>query len=126
MLKILLATPQQERFKVLQSELSLRHPTDFCHAADGQAALDAVLKMDVHLVVVDEDLGDMPGVELVRRLLGVNALIHSVLVSTESPEDFHEHTEGLGVLMALPKNCGAAEAVRLIEGLKGLAMRVKV
>jgi hypothetical protein len=76
----------------------------------------------VDLVIVDEALGDMSGLGLVRRLLGVNALINTVLVSTESPEDFHEHTEGLGILMPLPENCGAVEAAGLAEALRGLGM----
>ncbi|MEJ2641365.1 MAG: response regulator [Desulfosarcinaceae bacterium] len=122
MLKILLATPQQDRFERLRSELVRLHPFHFSHAADGQAALDAVLRRAVDLVIVDEALGDMSGLGLVRRLLGVNALINTVLVSTESPEDFHEHTEGLGVLMPLPENCGAVEAAGLAEALRGLGM----
>lgn len=122
MLKILLATPQQDRFEVLRTELARLHPTQFSHAADGRTALDQVRKEAVDLVIVDEDLGDMPGRELVRELLGVNALINTVLVSTESPEDFHEHTEGLGILMPLPKSCGKVEAARLIESIKGVGM----
>jgi CheY-like chemotaxis protein len=122
MLEILLATPQQDRFQVLQSELTHLHPTHFLHAPDGRAALEQVRNATVDLVIVDEDLGDMSGLELVRELLGVNALINTVLVSTESPEDFHEHTEGLGILMPLPKSCGKVEAARLIESIKGVGM----
>jgi CheY-like chemotaxis protein len=122
MLEILLATPQQDRFQVLQSELTHLHPTHFSHAPDGRAAMEQVRSATVDLVIVDEDLGDMSGLELVRELLGVNALINTVLVSTESPGDFHEHTEGLGILMPLPKSCGKAEAARLIERIKGLGM----
>jgi DNA-binding response OmpR family regulator len=122
MLKILLATPQRDLFKVLQNELASRQPADFSHAADGHSALEAVRKTAVNLVIVDEDLGDMSGVDLVRRLLGVNALINTVLVSSDAREDFHELTEGLGVLMPLPKSCGAAEADRLIEALRRLGL----
>ena len=80
MLEILLATPQQDRFQVLQSELTHLHPTHFLHAPDGRAALEQVRNATVDLVIVDEDLGDMSGLELVRELLGVNALINTVLV----------------------------------------------
>ena len=125
MLKILLVTPQQDRFGILRTELARLHPFRFSQATDGQAALDAVRIAAVDLVIVDETLGDMSGLALVRRLLDVNALINTVLVSTDTAEDFHERTEGLGILMPLPKRCGKAEAVRLIEGLKGLGMLVK-
>ena len=122
MLKILLATPQQDRFEILQTELTRLQPTRFSHAADGHTALETVCKTAVDLVIADEDLGDMPGLELVRKLLGVNALINTVLVSTESAENFHERTEGLGILMPLPKNCGAAEAAGLTGVLRRLGM----
>jgi CheY-like chemotaxis protein len=125
MLKILLATPQQDRFEVLRTELARLHPTQFSHAADGRTALDQVRKEAVDLVIVDEDLGDMPGRELVRELLGVNALINTVLVSTDAPGDFHESTEGLGILMPLPNICGKEEADRLAECLGRLGLLAK-
>jgi CheY-like chemotaxis protein len=125
MLKILLASPQEDRFEVLQTELARLHPTQFSHAADGRTALEAVRIAAVDLVIVDEDLGDMSGLELVRGLLGVNALINTVLVSTEAPEDFHERTEGLGILMPLPNICGKEEADRLAECLGRLGLLTK-
>jgi CheY-like chemotaxis protein len=122
MLRVLLATPQRDRFEVLQSELTDQHPIEFSAVMNGRAALERVQKEKIDLVIVDADLGDMAGVELVRRLLGVNALINTVLVSTQSPEDFHEHTEGLGILMPLPETCGKAEAGQLVACLGRLGM----
>ena len=114
MLKILLASPQRDRFRALQIEMACLHPMEFRDARDGRLAVESVREQAVDLVIVDENLGDMTGVELVRRLLGVNALVNTALVSTESQEDYHEHSEGLGVLMQLPSDCGKKEAVALV------------
>lgn len=122
MLKILLASPQRDRFQVLQTEMSSLHPIEFSEARDGRLALERVQKQAVDLVIVDEALGDMTGVELVRRLLGVNALINTALVSMESHDDFHKYSEGLGVLMQLPHACGREEAVLLVECLGRLGL----
>lgn len=125
MLKILLVSPQRDRFQVLQTEMTSLHPMEFSEARDGRLALESVRKEAVDLVVVDETLADMTGLELVRRLLGVNALVNTALVSTESHEDFHEHSEGLGVLMQLPHACGKEEAVMLVECLGRLGLLTK-
>jgi DNA-binding response OmpR family regulator len=122
MLNILLVSPQQERFEGLRETLNAIHPVTAEQAADGQAALKLVRKNAVDLVVIDEALGDMAGVELVRRLLEVNAMIHTALVSSLSPEVFHERTEGLGILMPLSPACGPEDAGALSECLRRLGL----
>jgi CheY-like chemotaxis protein len=122
MLKILLASQHPDRFQTLQTELSARHPVSFSEAVDGDTALERVRKATVDLVIIDEDLGDMVGAELVRRLLELNAMISTVLVSSTSAEEFHERTEGLGILMPLPPACGKAEANELMACLDRLGL----
>lgn len=122
MLNILLASARQDHFRAFRAELADRYPMAFSECSDGASTLKGVKQKAVDLVIVDEDLGDMTGVALIRQLLGVNALVNTVLVSTESPEDFHEHTEGLGILMPLPATCGKAEADQLAECLERLGM----
>jgi CheY-like chemotaxis protein len=122
MLKILLASQHPDRFQTLQAELSARHPVSFSQAVDGDTALERVRKGTVDLVIVDEGLGEMAGAELVRRILDINAMINTALVSSASPEDFHERTEGLGILMPLPPACGKTEAIELLACLDRLGL----
>jgi hypothetical protein len=42
------------------------------------------------------------------------------MVSSLSPEDFHEMTEGLGIFMQLPVGPGAGEAVQLLRLLESI------
>lgn len=75
-------------------------------------------------LVVAEELEDMSGLQLVKTLVGVNPIINCALVSPLYPQEFHEQTEGLGVLMQLPELPGAAVAEQLLTRL-GQLYRVR-
>ena len=122
MLNLLLASTRPNRFETLLEALSALQPVTLSQASGGHAALERVRSAVVDLIIIDEELGDMAGEELVRRLLKVNAMINTVLVSTASPDDFHERTEGLGILMPLPPTCGETEAIALSQCMAGLGL----
>ena len=122
MFKILLASTQPDRFEALQEGLSACHPFTFSWVSGGHAALERLRNTAVDLVIIDEELEDMAGVDMVRRLLEVDAMINTVLVSTALHDDFHERTEGLGILMPLPPVCGRVEALQLTQLLNRLAL----
>jgi DNA-binding response OmpR family regulator len=122
MFTILLTTAQPDRFEALQEALSTLHSFTFSRVSTGHTALERVRNAAVDLVIIDEELEDMAGVDLVRRLLEVDAMINTVLVTTAPPNDFHERTEGLGILMPLPPVCGQAEALQLTQHLNRLAL----
>ena len=63
------------------------------------------------MVVVGEELTDMRPVELVANLVRIRPTINCAMVSALGHDEFHEATEGLGVLMQLPPN-PAAEPMR--------------
>jgi hypothetical protein len=60
----------------------------------------------------------MTALELSRRLLKINPMINCALVSGLSAEEFHEASEGLGIMAKLPKQPGAKDANELIKNLK--------
>lgn len=57
----------------------------------------------------------------VMDLLLVNAAVPTAVLSPMPEEDFHEATEGLGILTALPLQPDAADAARLLQLLDKLA-----
>ena len=83
-------------------------------AADGKAGLEELNAKPIDLVIVDEQLGDMTGIDFVKQVVKVKPLVNSAVVSILSAEDFHEATEGLGVLMQLPHRPQAGDAERLL------------
>lgn len=83
-------------------------------AESGEAVLQRVSADAIKIVVVDEQLDDMDGLELVNRIAQQHPFVNTALVSTSSEHDFHEETEGLGVLMQLPSPPDGESAEKLI------------
>ena len=72
------------------------------------------------LVVADENLGDMTGLELIRAIVAKRPMVNSAAISSLTTEDFHEAGEGLGILMQLPVNPGQEHAAMLLGQLKSI------
>lgn len=113
----LLVTP--DRTTLAELSLAIEARGGFISwAASGRQALANLSQTTVDLVVADETLGDMTGLEFIRRVIAVNPMINCAVVSSLSPAAYHEASEGLGILMPLPPNPGEAEGQRLMANLK--------
>jgi len=116
----LLVGPDKDSFADLASALERHGDVDLFWAESGGEALDMISEAAVDLVVTDERLVDMTGLEFSGRLISVNPMINCAVVSSLSSEDFHEASEGLGVLAQLPIRPGEEEAKDLLQRLKNL------
>ncbi|GFK94456.1 hypothetical protein NNJEOMEG_02301 [Fundidesulfovibrio magnetotacticus] len=90
------------------------------HARTGLAALESVTQARPVLVVADEGLPDLTPLQLVLRILGIDAAVNAAVVSSLSEEDFHEKAEGLGVLAQLPPQPGERHARELLARLEAV------
>ncbi len=72
------------------------------------------------LVIVDESLGGVSGKQVVENMIRKNPMVNTALVSSLSDEDFHEDTEGLGILMPIRKDGGEDQAKEVIERIEKL------
>ena len=120
MIKILLVTSEKEPFSEFAGVLKQKDDVELFWTSTGQEALEAISGNPVDLVVVNENIGDMTGIEFMKKLLPINPMINSAAVSPLSSEEFHEASEGLGVLMQLPVGPGKLEAEDLLKRLKKL------
>lgn len=118
MLKLLLVSRDDDSLSGLSSALGGRDDIELEISASGEQALARLSGKAVDLVVADEDLGDMTALDFSARLLKINPMINCAVVSTLSQEEFHEASEGLGIMAQLPKQPGAEDAERLIQTLK--------
>jgi CheY-like chemotaxis protein len=84
----------------------------------GHKALYAISGKVFDLLVADENLGDMTGLELIKSVIASQPMLNCAAVSSLLPGDFHEASEGLGILMRLPVEPGKQEAEQLLEHLK--------
>lgn len=71
-------------------------------APDVGSLLASIRQTPASLVVVDQKLPDTDPIRLVMDILTVDATIQTAVITSLSEEDFHEASEGLGVLMGLP------------------------
>ena len=87
------------------------------YLVSGEKALAAISAEVFDLLVADEILEDMSGIELIKSVTAKQPLINCALVSSLSPQEFHEATEGLGILMQLPPQPGIDAADQLLTHL---------
>ncbi len=118
MLKLLLVNRDSHSLSSLCSALRGQDDIELAVSESGEKALAMLSSMAVDLVVAEEDLGDMTALEFARRLLKINPMINCAIVSGLPHEEFHEASEGLGIMAQLPKQPGAEDAESLVETLK--------
>ena len=120
MLRILLVSSKEDSLSDLASALAELGDVDLVRAGSGEKAIALAGDNDIDLVVTDEELSDMSGLELAGRFLSVNPMINCTAVSHLSPGEFHEASEGLGMMDQLPLHPGREEAERLLRDLRTL------
>ncbi len=118
MLKLLLVSPDKDSLSSLASALVEHGDVDLSWAKSGQSALEIASDTEIDLVVTDEELGDMTGLEFAGRLLSVNPMINCAPVSRLSSENFHEVSEGLGLMAQLPVQPDKERAEELLQCLR--------
>ena len=69
------------------------------------------------LVVVDAMTPGMDYKTFVMDLLRVNAMLNTVVITDMGEEAFHEDSEGLGVLCAIPAAPGREDGVKAMDRL---------
>ncbi len=77
------------------------------------------------LIVTDEKLINMNGIKCIEKLILFNPLLNCAAISSLSPNDFHEASEGLGILMQLPEKPGKEDAVKLLDHLNTILNHTK-
>ena len=120
MIRLLLATPYRKSLFELASVMEKYDDVELTWTDSGQKALDKLSEISVDLVVIDKDLGDMTGLEFAEKLLRVNPMINSAVLSSLPSHEFHEASEGLGVFAQLPLRPAKKDAEKLLKGLRNL------
>jgi DNA-binding NtrC family response regulator len=120
MLKLLLVTPDKGSLSAFASVLVKDGDVELSWAESGERALEMASDTFIDLAVTEERLGDMTGLDFAGRLLSVNPMINCAAVTSLSSEDFHEASEGLGLMAPLPNRPGKEHAEELIQRLRYL------
>jgi DNA-binding NarL/FixJ family response regulator len=118
MLRIVLATARPKAMQAFATVLSSNPEVQLQQVVSGAEALEAARTAAPHLTIIDTGLADHEPLELVQKLLMVNAMLNTAVVSPLSEAEFHEASEGLGVLGRLPKEPGESDAADLLGKLR--------
>lgn len=117
MITLLLATSSQDALSGLESGLKTHDKVEVFRTDACQKAFDWIAEKSIDLVVADETIESISGIEFARKLISVNPMVPCAVVSALSSADFHEASEGLGVLMQLPVNPDRRDAQLLMDRL---------
>ncbi|MDP3427604.1 MAG: hypothetical protein Q8S17_09545, partial [Humidesulfovibrio sp.] len=83
---------------------------------DGWVNAKATLKaLPPTFAVLDEGLRGGQALDLARQIIQTNAMINLAVVSKLPHEEFHEASEGLGILAQVPGDPTAADGLALAE-----------
>jgi len=118
MLRILLVSARPETLRAFIEGLGSDPDVRLEQAGTGKEALDAVRNAFPHLAIVDSELLGTESLSLVSKLIEVNAMVNTAVLSPLSENEFHEASEGLGVLSALPLLPGRRDATELLRRLR--------
>lgn len=117
---IVIVSSQPDRWIDFSKTLEKETDTLIDMVKTGAEAVDTARNKNPLAMLIDDDIQDIPGLDLVRQLLAVNAMIHLALASDLAEDQFHEKTEGLGLIMKLSPYPDVTEAHKLAERLHQL------
>lgn len=121
-MKVLVISTNAAKFSAFKKKLKESNEVEeVFETGDLKTTLSWVRQGNVDTVVVDEELDNITGCAFLESLVKVNPMVNTALVSSLSGGDFHEATEGLGVLMPLSPEPSTEEAELLISKLSRVA-----
>lgn len=119
MKKFLIITRQAGNFLRLAERLSDKNANEILWA-DSVKVAHAAAAGSIALIIIDEKVEGRSGPDIAKDMIRVNAMANLALVSSLSPEDFHEASEGLGIMAQLPPCPDEKDAERLLSILTAL------
>ena len=118
-INILLASRDKASMSAFKAGLE-ENQVQTAWAQSGSNAIARLTEGNFDLVVTDENLGDMTGLEFIEKVISKKPRVNCAAVSSLLPADFHEASEGLGILMQLPVRPGQEQAEKLLRQLKNI------
>ena len=118
MLRLLLVSNNIESFSEFVRLLKENGGNEVLIAESGERALKIIKENAIDLVITDEKIGDMSGLDFAKRLISFSPMTNCAAVSSLSEKDFHEASEGLGLMNHMPANPGRSDAEEILKNLR--------
>lgn len=117
-IKTLLVSGAANNLAAFADGLGENGQAELRQTASGSEAAALLEEQEFDLVVIDEQLDDQQGLKFLTYVAKNRPFANTVLVSELSHDDFHEVTEGMGVLMQLSNPPAKEDAVRVLNQIK--------
>ena len=118
---ILLVTSRSDQLASFEKALRSDPDVELITIGTAEEAIDAAVRLVPVMAVVDQQVPGAAALEIVQRLLSVNAFIHTAVLTDMDEALFHERSEGLGVLAGLPLRPDEKDAADLLAKLREMA-----
>jgi DNA-binding NarL/FixJ family response regulator len=118
---ILLVTTRPSQMRPFAEALCEESRMQMITAVSAEEAIDAARRAKIVLAIVDERIGETAGLDLIKHLIEIDAFMHAAVLSDADEEDFHNRSEGLGVLARLTLMPDQKDARRLYELLSTMS-----
>jgi CheY-like chemotaxis protein len=109
-IKLILISQDVEFFRDLKDALEDDESLHVTATDSTEQVLAAAEKSEVDVVIVDDQLKGIGGLDFIKKLVRRNPFVNCALVSSLHPSEFHAATEGLGVFLRLPGRLGPQES----------------
>ncbi|MBW1897201.1 MAG: hypothetical protein JRI47_09090 [Deltaproteobacteria bacterium] len=118
MCEISIVTTDRDKFSSLVQGFSAKSDCRIVWDNSVKRAGDRASGAPPDLMIVDEEVDGHSNLEIARHIVMTNAMVNVAVVSSLSHEDFHEVSEGLGILAQLPQSPGEGDASDLLEAIR--------
>ena len=118
---IILVTSRLDQLASFEKALRSDPNVELITIGTAEEAIDAAVRLVPVMAIVDQRVPGGEALEIVQRLLSVNAFIHTAVLTDMDEALFHERSEGLGVLAGLPLRPDEKDAADLLAKLREMA-----
>jgi two-component SAPR family response regulator len=118
MIRLLWVGPDKSPVSNIYEYFKNRSEISAHNAESGAKALELISVEKPDLVIVNEDLQDMTGFEFAEKQIMTNPLVNCAFISSMPASEFHEATEGMGILMKLSPSMNETQLEELLTQLK--------
>ena len=121
MVHILIATPDKDSLLEFSTGFNKSNDVEFTWVMKCEEVISKINQNEFDLLLVDEMLSDITGIECLNKVVLENPFLNTAGISSLSAKDYHEATEGLGVLMQIPINPVAEDGEKLFDYLNNIS-----
>jgi DNA-binding response OmpR family regulator len=119
--RLLMATENRAFFEPILENLVENERIQVDWTPDAAATLARVKTARPDLLIVDARIEGRDGFDLCRKVLQMDAFMNMAAVSDLDDDEFHEASEGLGLVGRLPSRPAVADLERLLDLLDGVS-----